>query len=787
MAAPSKRALRSQPRTTRAKPPISYAEPPSDDESELENNEGGLVDQDGRIAQPSKRQRVSSGRSVAPQHAPVRAAPARRMRLESNSSKVVSRSPAKKHKSADGSSTARASKSIAEHSFPASSVIPSWQTLPYQILVSIFRYASYPIYDESTFQSTPSCRWLLNIARLCRAFTEPALTVLYTSPPLVPMDKAHRLVGLLKEDPTKLAFKYRQKIESLRIDVGQVAAYSLQGSGVLDLASLVKHLPRLLDLEFYHQKDMSPYRLLDDPIKWSYPEALFDALGYVEPDADPQRGDKDNFCRLRSWRWSSRLLGKNRSIQSLREIHSKPYFSNLRKIAFVNFQIPISRKDAADPMHEKRLAEALEVLPNLQHLIFESSTLVNRRLLPLLPTSLRNLEIINCWEVISSDFGEFLHTHGGELRCLTLNHNQSLSLSFLPLLSTACPHLEVLRMNLTFFDLHFTYRDSEPLFEQLLFPGEVPSWPSTLQTIELIQLRKWETEAAEMFFQSLIDSAPKLPNLRRLVIQAILSIGWRDRASFRDKWAGSLDRVFKRVSAPPNLHQHIVTKPLSRDFAVVLPSRNPSVKVDEGPISKTGTSPRVSAQQAPLDGNADSVQKSLEERADGGIETLHRKKSKSRSKSPVLRRSRLRTRHSEPGKYAESSDSDPESPENEVSMEKSAVRESRDEIRRRRIARELEILRQTAGKDGSELSHSPGFTSDVHDNDSDDEPLLSKKRRITDHNLTIQGMCEVVDIRVDNLRPRETQVTEADFLDSEPEGDSDWNGDDDGMDDGYAW
>ncbi len=67
------------------------------------------------------------------------------------------------------------------------------------------------------------------MARLCRDFAEPAFTVLYASPPLVPMILAHRLVDLLKADPTHLAFKYRQKVESLRIDVGQVAAYSLPG------------------------------------------------------------------------------------------------------------------------------------------------------------------------------------------------------------------------------------------------------------------------------------------------------------------------------------------------------------------------------------------------------------------------------------------------------------------------------------------------------------------------------------------------------------------------------
>lgn len=52
----------------------------------------------------------------------------------------------------------------------------------------------------------------------------------------------------------------------------------------------------------------------------------------------------------------------------------------------------------------------------------------------------------------------------------------------------------------------------------------------------------------------------------------------------------------------------------------------------------------------------------------------------------------------------------------------------------------------------------------------------------------IQGRCHSVLFRVDNFRPREEIYAEADFLDAEPSGDEEWNGnevnDDEG---GYAW
>lgn len=58
-----------------------------------------------------------------------------------------------------------------------------WHTLPYQILVVIFEYASWPLVAD-TGVPLPSILWLLKTARCCKAFAEPALSALYYSPPL---------------------------------------------------------------------------------------------------------------------------------------------------------------------------------------------------------------------------------------------------------------------------------------------------------------------------------------------------------------------------------------------------------------------------------------------------------------------------------------------------------------------------------------------------------------------------------------------------------------------------
>ena len=57
-----------------------------------------------------------------------------------------------------------------------------------------------------------------------------------------------------------------------------------------------------------------------------------------------------------------------------------------------------------------------------------------------------------------------------------------------------------------------------------------------------------------------------------------------------------------------------------------------------------------------------------------------------------------------------------------------------------------------------------------------------------DDGLFVQGRCHTVIFRIDNFRPREEIYDEADFLDAEPSGDEEWNGNEENEDEGgYAW
>jgi len=572
---------------------------------------------------------------------------------------------------------------------------PRWEQLPYLILVQVMSYAAAPLSAASPIQ------WLLNTSRVCRAFAEPAITSLYKSPPLFTAAMVDNLNSLLAKDPDTTMFKYRPKIEVLRIDI-ELLKYMYKGRHI-DLTALVALCPRLSELDLYHHKDMSPYRNLDENLRWAYPTGLFTAFrgntAYHE-GSQSNPGDASRI-RLKAWRWSQRMMPKDFSLAQVKDIHTAASFSSLRKVTFVNYQRPsLHAKDADDPLviaQEKTYADsliaALLPLKNLKHLVIESSTAANEYLLPGLPKTLHHLELVNCWDVTGEMFSEYLVASGHNLRFLTLLHNQSLNLSFLPILASACPNLRSLQLDMTYYSHHALYNDSDPMYAVLLQPDEMPAWPRTLEFLELEYLRNWEADAAEMLFQSLVDHASNLPNLRHLTIKAMLDIPWRQRSELRDKWKAKLEQIFKRRAAAP-----AARLPGSGEV-ITMPSKG-----------------------------------------------RRRKKQYSAPARQSTRTSSRRPRHSD--------------------------RQSRD---RRRIF---------YGEPDSDEDFD--VLSELDDPDSEAVPSSSAA---FNENLPSQGLCDVVDIRVDNQKPTETQYGMDDFLDSDQgASDGEWNGSDVDVDDAtYAW
>ncbi|CAK7563926.1 MAG: hypothetical protein SEPTF4163_001808 [Sporothrix epigloea] len=632
---------------------------------------------------------------------------------------------------------------------PPRSNRPPWATLPYLVLAEIFACGAGPL------DTIASVRWLLGVSRTCKSFTEPALRVLYRKPPMITMNMAHNLVDHLAKDPSTTTYDYRKKVKALGIDVGSLASRVYRGRH-LDVPSLISYCPSLEAVDLFHYKDTPPYREQSENLRWSYPERLFEVLGSLPLREKTQSAcelaqEEDNSSNdmaatstpprtasprytLKSWRWNQRLMGPDMTLDKIRAIHLSPTFAGLRELKFVNYQRPsLLALDPEEPAaieadiyQAEAFASLLNALPNLTHLSMESSTAVNEYILPLMPKTIQCLTLINCWDVAAYQFAEYLVTHGQALRELTLNYNQSLSLYFLRVLGTACPQLQALRMNLTYYSQHAFYNDANPFYERLMMPKDVPVWPTGIQIIELEHLRKWEPDAAEVFFQSLVDAAPHMPKLRVLAIKAMLDIPWRQRCEMRDRWEAAFDRVFKRRAPPP-------------EPANSLSYYSKKEKQDE--------SPRCSAKVRPIDSVPSRRSHRIASHVASPSSCASSKSRKLRDKAPNNSVSYREPDTDEDIPSSGESSDDSESGEEEANEgDKMAVEGKTDE--------------------------------------ASGEPWPSTQ---SVKNEFVHGMCDVVDIRIDNQKPGEIQYRMMDFLDSEDStSDEEWTGDGVEVLD-YAW
>lgn len=550
---------------------------------------------------------------------------------------------------------------------------PPWSTLPYHILFSIFFNLS-PFTKENPLADVSQLvKCLLGLSRMCRAFFEPAVSALYFSPPLFPIAKAKGLLELLKKDQDTLFINYRNKVRYLEMDSYGVKAMLIY--------SLIKHTPRLRHLRLCDLEEYSRER----SVARNIPRWLFCDM----PQPEALRN-----LRLHSWEWNSEV-----TFPSIKTVHCHPAFTSLRSVRFFRLEHHGSGRQADGPeeidyknpaVQADEIASALSLLPNLERLEFKQCTFV-RDLLQLLPRNLDALSIINCTDIDSSVVEEFLSTHGYHLRELAFRHNALLGMSFAARLSEFCPHLRSFVMD---FNLAFkkSFRNSyyhtiSGNYDHLKSDDVPPLFPPTLQYLELQYMRKWELSAAKNFFNSIIDAAPHLCELRTLIVTLIMEVDWRDRAVFRDQWVKKLERVFLRDSPPP-----------SRRVSIAKPTPPPE----------------------PAPSSSDTGKRRLS--CDDTAPTR-------RSKRLAERAAPVRYRISDPDSEQESEDEYLAEPEPELEPERLTL------------------------------------------------PVDSEAR---------QGMCNVVKIRIDNLRPGAVLLSAENISDEESD-DTDWDGVDAEIDDTYAW
>lgn len=586
---------------------------------------------------------------------------------------------------------------------PSDGVKPAWRTLPVEILRDIFIFASQPLHEQSP-NGSGNTTWLMKTARMTNIdFAIPALEAYYLSPAFHAVIHPHHLLELLQLPPDKTYIKYRQKVRRLEVDVKHLA-YSAQSRSLFNLSALVQELPQLQQLEVIHPVDEPPYR----PLKlqrWFYPADLFDAMDESE-------------IRLRVWRWSRDMMNYPTPEDMYREMtrtHSRRCFERLDRLLVCGFDYNDSAEPKA-PVGEKsqppNLTSALASLPALSDLTLLSCDIVMEDFLLRLPSTLERLELTNCLEITSEILYTYLMTNGSNLRELVLNSNAALNLSFLAGLKQACPKLEVLTMDTTYYSERTNYNDAYAFYDHLLTAKEVPSWPSTLRRLEFSNLQKWGADAASTLFQSLIDAAPELPDLRHLTIQAHIDIAWRDRADFRDTWVDKIRAVFLHETPPPLAYLCSLKRYREWKEEQPLPPRSVEAGDDAESAQRRLSHVRITPRKPTAD---------------------HRVVSDSEDDAVGPRRSRIQPRRS---------------------------------------------TRVAESQSAASVSATPNpDTSGSGDEDDGDGPS----------GIFVQGLCEVVDIRIDNQRPRETQYTEANFLDSELSGDEDWHSGADLSDDGYAW
>lgn len=251
-------------------------------------------------------------------------------------------------------------------------------------------------------------------------------------------------------------------------------------------------------------------------------------------------------------------------------------------------------------------------------------------------------------------------------------------------------------MNMFYYRHHEFLDDSDPFYDHLLLEDQIPHWPRTLQVVDLENLRGWSLDAADMFFQSLADSAKDLPDLRYLSVKAMLNISWRQRSQVRHGWQDTLRKIFLRPLTPP--------KPLT---TLQVPAQRP--------VKPIKPRPEPSRRSNRLSGDSLDGQPSRSDGRARGLRALRRPKYE----------------ESESGK------SDEEAEDTDTDTDASSPR--------------------TDGTRPESPRHSP----------SESKPF-------------IHGLCDVVDISIDNQKPRELQYNMGDFVDElDTEGDEtdgEWNG-----------
>ncbi|KAJ8609657.1 hypothetical protein MRB53_038994 [Persea americana] len=412
-------------------------------------------------------------------------------------------------------------------------VKPPWTSLPYEVLVIIFRFASGTLTDELHMRTEPSVRWLIETALTCRQFSEPALQVLWERPPITRPQDLFNLLRLSQSHQTG-SFNHGTKVKALDLNVRQ--------TGHLDGDAIASSFPNLSVLNVMHPLELPRYAKSMSRERWTYSQNLF-----ASPACDT--------LRLTAFRWIFPFLpgAPLDKVAYVVATQGTKAFSRLETLTLSNF---LQLDGLADTIEEvaRTLAGLITQLPTIRHLdLLQFDPYHWGEFFSQMPNHLTAVNFTSCRCMEAVDLAAFLKAHGQSMKSIRLAKNTGLNLEFLVNLASSTPALEELFVDCNDYNPRLQSEDgvkSGPL----LNITDKPSWPDSLQNLQLHNLRHWTVEVAEMFLASLIQSAPSLTNLTVLVLRVMIDIGWRDRAGFREKWIGQLQDSFLRRSEPPRTY-----------------------------------------------------------------------------------------------------------------------------------------------------------------------------------------------------------------------------------------
>lgn len=619
------------------------------------------------------------------------------------------------------------------------STIPPWQTLPYHVVQETFFYAAHLQARSSPSSEVHSVpKWLLGLCCVCRDWCEPAIDVLYYSPQLFPERRYNRLLKLLclpQDEDQRTLFNYHNKIKRLEIRLPQ---YSLRKWCLIELLSQV---PNLKHLRIFETDNDHEIKLYESTARWTDWDALFDAL-------------EANNVHLRSWEWNWRLMCPSKHKAnlpvSIAASHTRPLFSMLKSLRLQSFQedmnylglTPDTEANSALAMYGETptltsMGHALKLLSStLEEVEVRNSSLLDYRLLHKLPKRLRSLTLHNCPLLTSRNLSSFLATHGRQLEALYLTHNENedLTMSFTSNLGALCPRLRVFKMGFNFSSTltpqhHFDGFYDRPI-DIDVDNGGGPDWPETLVHLDLERPGRWSEATSVVVFNSLINHAGKLRDLRTIKLSIILMIEWRDRAAFRENWTRRLNKTFLRKSSPPN-----------------------TSLLDPGTVSADAGQRAGSGSESP--GPSCNLSTNLFPTATGAERERETTARGKRHSSRIAGKARKTT-------YREDSDTDPDYPSPSPTPT------------------------PTSARNGSARRNNDNDTADQSSSSSGNSNSNSGNTAKDDAVPYVQGMCDVVEVTVDNLRPANVLMTAENFEDSEVSGDEDWDRDEE-VDESYAW